>query len=210
MTDKLSRYIFRTFVTGCLTLTVAVCASAQQSGMGGGSSMSNMQGNMMTGDIVDTAMKAGMFNTLAKALMAADLVETLKGTGPFTVFAPTDAAFAKIPADQLSALLMPENKDILQKILLYHVVKDRVTASSVMGMKMGTSAEGSMFKIKTRGSMVMIDKGMLTKTDIMASNGVIHVIDTVLMPKDASQMLKMRMKMMMKKNKRMGGNMNGM
>lgn len=186
-----------------IALSLTVFASAQTTTTSTSSSMASSQDAMMSGDIVETAMKAGMFNTLAKALMAAELVDTLKGSGPFTVFAPTDAAFAKIPADTLNALMMPENKDLLKSILLYHVVKDKVPATAVMSMKTGTTAQGGMVKIKSKNNMVMVDKAMVTKTDIMASNGIIHVIDTVLMPKDSAKMLKMRQKMMMDKDKNM-------
>jgi len=134
-------------------------------------------------DIVDTAVAAGSFKTLAAALQAAGLVETLKGEGPFTVFAPTDAAFAKLPAGTVESLLKPENRDKLRAILTYHVVAGKVTAADVKKMKSGKTVQGSSVKIAMSGGKVMIDNATVAKADVMASNGVIHVIDTVLMPK---------------------------
>ena len=140
-----------------------------------------------TADIVDTAMSAGNFNTLAAALQAAGLVETLKGKGPFTVFAPTDEAFAKLPKGTVESLLKPENKAKLVSILTYHVVPGRVYADQVVGMTEGKSVQGSEIEIKVKDGKVMIgNKGgwaTVTKTDIETSNGVIHVIDSVIMPK---------------------------
>ena len=133
-------------------------------------------------DIVDTAVAAN-FNTLAAALKAADLVDTLKGSGPFTVFAPTDEAFATLPAGALDDLLKPENKVKLQKILKYHVVSGKVMAKDVVKLKSAKTVQGQNFAVKSMNGKVMIDSSMVTKTDIAASNGVIHVIDTVLMPK---------------------------
>ena len=130
-------------------------------------------------DIVDTAVKAGSFKTLATALTAAGLVDTLKGPGPFTVFAPTDEAFAKIPKAQLDALLKDKAK--LTAVLTYHVVPGKVMAADVKAGKVKT-VQGSELTIATTGG-VTVDKAKVTKTDIVADNGVIHVIDTVLMPK---------------------------
>lgn len=140
-----------------------------------------------TGDIVDTAVAAGSFKTLAKALEAAGLVEALKGEGPFTVFAPTDDAFAKLPAATIETLLMPENKEKLKAILLYHVVPGKVVAADVVKMngKAAKTLEGGTIKISTKHG-VMVDNAMVVKTDVLATNGVIHVIDTVLMPKMAA------------------------
>jgi uncharacterized surface protein with fasciclin (FAS1) repeats len=129
-------------------------------------------------DIVDTAVQAGSFKTLATALTAAGLVDTLKGPGPFTVFAPTDAAFAKIPKAQLDALLKDKAK--LTAVLTYHVVPGKVMAADVKAGKVKT-VEGSDLTITTAGG-VKVDNAKVTKTDIFADNGVIHVIDTVLMP----------------------------
>jgi uncharacterized surface protein with fasciclin (FAS1) repeats len=133
-------------------------------------------------DIVDTAMAAGSFNTLAKALQAADLVGTLKEKGPFTVFAPTDAAFAKLPQATLDDLLKPENKAKLRRILAYHVVPARVTAADAARLKTATAVSGDIIDIATSGGSVMVGQARVTKADITASNGVIHVIDSVILP----------------------------
>jgi uncharacterized surface protein with fasciclin (FAS1) repeats len=131
-------------------------------------------------DIVDTAVQAGSFNTLAKALQAADLVTTLKGAGPYTVFAPTDEAFAKLPEGALQNLL--NNPEQLKKVLLLHVVPGKVMAADVMKMNSAKTAEGSDLSIEVRSNKVMVNDATITKTDIVASNGVIHVIDTVILP----------------------------
>ncbi len=133
-------------------------------------------------DIVDTAV-AAKFNTLVTAVKAAGLVDTLKGPGPFTVFAPTDDAFAKLPAGTLENLLKPENKEQLQNILKYHVVPGRVMAEDVVKLTSAKTAEGQSIAIKTMNGKVMVDNAHVTKTDIVTSNGVIHVIDTVILPK---------------------------
>ena len=133
-------------------------------------------------DIVDTAVAAGSFKTLAKALQAADLVDTLKGKGPFTVFAPTDEAFAKLPQGTLEELLKPANKEKLRRILTYHVVAGRVTATEVVKLKSAKAVSGDTIDIKANGGSVMVDDAKVTKTDISASNGVIHVIDSVILP----------------------------
>ena len=130
-------------------------------------------------DIVDTAVAAGNFKTLATALTAAGLVDTLKGPGPFTVFAPTDEAFAKVPKADLDALLKDKAK--LTAVLTYHVVPGKVMAKDVKAGQVKT-VQGSMLTISTAGG-VMVDKAKVTATDIVADNGVIHVIDTVVMPK---------------------------
>jgi len=137
-----------------------------------------------TKDIVDTAVSAGSFKTLATALTAADLVATLKGAGPFTVFAPTDEAFAKLPAGTVEHLLKPENKAMLRRILTYHVVSGTVMASDVMKMRSAKAVSGDSLTIATRDGGVMADNARVVKTDIVATNGVIHVIDAVMMPKD--------------------------
>lgn len=131
-------------------------------------------------DIVDTAKAAGSFNTLVTAVQAAGLVDTLKGPGPFTVFAPTDEAFAKIPKAKLDALL--KDKAALTKVLTYHVVAGKVMAADVKAGKVKT-VEGSDLTVSTTGGKVKVDKAHVVKTDIAADNGVIHVIDAVLMPK---------------------------
>src|SRR5689334_15535809 len=131
-------------------------------------------------DIVDTAVAAGSFNTLAKALTAAGLVDTLKGPGPFTVFAPTDAAFAKLPAGTFDDLLKPENKEKLVAILTYHVVPGKVDAKQVAKMSDAKTVNGKELKIMSQGGKVMVDNADVVKTDIECSNGMIHVIDAVL------------------------------
>ncbi len=140
--------------------------------------------NAQTKDIVDTAVAAGSFQTLAKALQAADLVATLKGAGPFTVFAPTDEAFAKLPAGTLENLLKPENKAALQRILTYHVVPGRVMAADVVKLRSAKAVSGDSVTIATRNGGVTIDNARVVKTDVVAGNGVIHVIDAVILPKD--------------------------
>ena len=133
--------------------------------------------------IVDTAVAAGSFTTLAKALTAADLVATLKGPGPFTVFAPTDAAFAKLPAGTVENLLKPENKDKLRRVLTYHVVSGNVRAADVVNLQSAKAVSGDTITIKVADGKVTVDAANVTKTDIQASNGVIHVIDSVILPK---------------------------
>ena len=133
-------------------------------------------------DIVDTAVAAGSFKTLAAALTAAELVETLKGEGPFTVFAPTDEAFAKLPAGTVESLLKPENREKLVAILTYHVVPGKVLASDVVKLKSAKTVNGKAVVIKVKDSGVTIDSAKVVATDIETSNGVIHVIDSVILP----------------------------
>ena len=135
-------------------------------------------------DIVDTAAKAGQFKTLVAAVKAAGLVDTLKGPGPFTVFAPTDAAFAKLPKGTLESLLKPENKAKLQAILKYHVVSGKIMSGSIAGKKaMVATVQGSKLDVDaTKG--VKVDGAKVVQADIEAKNGVIHVIDTVVLPKN--------------------------
>jgi len=133
-------------------------------------------------DIVDTAVAAGNFKTLAAALKAAGLVDTLKGAGPFTVFAPTDEAFAKLPAGTVDELLKPENHDKLVAILTYHVVAGDVMAKDVVKLHEAKTVNGKEVKIMAEGGKVMVDNAGVIKTDIKCSNGVIHVIDSVLLP----------------------------
>jgi len=133
-------------------------------------------------DIVDTAVAAGDFKTLAAALKAAGLVDTLKGPGPFTVFAPTDEAFAKLPAGTIDDLLKPENHDKLVAILTYHVVPGKVMAKQVVKLHEAKTVNGKEVKIMAEGGKVMVDNANVTKTDIVCSNGVIHVIDSVILP----------------------------
>lgn len=134
------------------------------------------------GDIVDTAIAAGQFDTLAAALTAAGLVDTLKGKGPFTVFAPTDEAFAALPAGTVETLLKPENKDQLVAILTYHVVPGRYPAARVAGLDEAATVNGDTVDIRASGDAVMVDGAKVVAADVTATNGVIHVIDKVLMP----------------------------
>ena len=134
-------------------------------------------------DIVDVAVSAGQFETLAAALEAADLVDTLKGDGPFTVFAPTDAAFAKLPKGTVETLLKPENRDQLTAILTYHVVPGKVYAADVVKLDSATTVNGADVMIRTSDKGVNVNDASVIKTDIGASNGVIHIIDTVILPR---------------------------
>lgn len=134
------------------------------------------------GDIVAVASGAGQFNTLVAAVQAAGLVETLQGPGPFTVFAPTDAAFAALPAGTVEDLLKPENKDRLVAVLTYHVVPGKVTAEQVTGLDKATTVNGADVSIATGGDGVTVNGARVVSADVMASNGVIHVIDKVILP----------------------------
>ena len=136
-----------------------------------------------TRDVVDTAVAAGSFKTLAKALDAAGLVTTLKGAGPFTVFAPTDEAFAKLPSGTLETLLKPENKEKLRRILTYHVVPGKVMASDVVKLQSAQAVSGDRIAVKVQDGVVHLDNATVTSADVIASNGVIHVIDSVILPK---------------------------
>ncbi|MGB5487738.1 MAG: fasciclin domain-containing protein [Lysobacterales bacterium] len=133
-------------------------------------------------DIVDTAVANGNFNTLAAALEAAGLIETLKSDGPFTVFAPTDEAFAKLPDGTVESLLLPENKDKLVAILTYHVVAGKVTAAEVVKLDSASTVNGADVQITVVDGTVSINDSRVVMTDIYASNGVIHVVDTVILP----------------------------
>ena len=159
--------MFRQIAVGLAAALLTVAVAGAQSG---------------NKDIVDTAVAAGSFKTLAKALQAADLVGTLKGPGPYTVFAPTDEAFAKLPASTLEDLLKPENKAKLQRILTYHVVPGRLSASEVVKLHSAKAVSGDTIEIAANGGTVTVDKARVVKTDIAASNGVIHVIDSVILP----------------------------
>ena len=147
-------------------------------------SLTSLAEDSMSGqkDIVDTAIAAGQFNTLAAALGAADLVTTLKGDGPFTVFAPTDAAFAKLPAGTVESLLKPENLDQLVAILTYHVVPGKVMAKDVVKLSQASTVNGSDLSIKVMDEKVRINDATVIAADVVASNGVIHVVDTVILP----------------------------
>ncbi len=157
--------------------TAAIYASVALAGHHGGGK------EAMQKDIVDTAVGAGTFNTLAAALEAAGLVDTLKGEGPFTVFAPTDEAFAALPAGTVESLLKPENKDQLIAVLTYHVVAGKVEAAQVVELDMAETVNGSSVTISTSEAGVTVDGANVIATDIAASNGVIHVIDAVILPK---------------------------
>jgi uncharacterized surface protein with fasciclin (FAS1) repeats len=164
----------RTLLAGFTALSLSLLASP--SAFAGGSTVA-------TKDIVDTAVSAGSFKTLAAALDAAGLVETLKGKGPFTVFAPTDEAFAKLPEGTLKSLLKPENKQKLTSILTYHVVAGNVKAADVIKLSSAKTLNGQSVTIKTAGGKVFINGATVVKADIEATNGTIHVIDTVLLPR---------------------------
>jgi uncharacterized surface protein with fasciclin (FAS1) repeats len=162
--------------TALLLASLAGCASS-----GNGSNPSESTGAAPTQNLVATAEGAG-FNTLVTAVKAAGLEDTLKGPGPFTVFAPTDAAFAKVPEAKLKALLEPQNKAMLQAVLTYHVVAGKVMAADVVKLTSAKTVEGADASIKVMDGKVMVNDANVTTTDVAASNGVIHVIDTVLLP----------------------------
>jgi uncharacterized surface protein with fasciclin (FAS1) repeats len=163
---------------GIIRLLACTLLAAVFGSVGYAQAAKNGQGN----DVVAVATGAGNFKTLVTAIKAAGLVSTLQGPGPFTVFAPTDEAFAKLPAGTVDNLLKPENKEKLAALLTYHVVPGKVMASDVKTMKAKT-VNGQELDVQVHGEKVTVDNAQVTKTDIPASNGVIHVIDTVLMPK---------------------------
>ena len=165
-------FIAKTLGAGVVIAALAAVASG-----------SSVMAEPATKDIVDTAVAAGSFKTLAAALTAADLVDTLKGKGPFTVFAPTDEAFAKLPAGTIDNLLKPENKAKLAAILTYHVVPGKVTAAQAAKLPSAKTVNGASLTIHAMGGKVMVDNATVVKADIACSNGVIHVIDTVVLPK---------------------------
>ena len=160
-------------------LLLALALLASLSSVALSASLAHAQ-TMSSGDIVDTAVGAGDFTTLATALKAAGLVDTLKGPGPYTVFAPTDAAFAELPAGTLDSLLA--NPDQLRAVLTYHVVAGADTAADVSKLQQAATVEGEDVLIQAADGMVQINDATVTQADIMASNGIIHVIDTVLLP----------------------------
>ncbi len=165
----------KTMTTVLLTvLALAGCRSSMDNSMDG-----SMSADM---NIAEVAMSTGMHSTLVSALKAAGLDGMLMNDGPYTVFAPTDAAFAKLPAGTVEMLMRPENREKLRALLSYHVVPGNVSAREVMAMSSAKTANGAMLRIGTMGNQVMINDGHLVKTDVMASNGTVHVIDTVLMP----------------------------
>jgi len=159
--------ITQAMTIGLFTLALSMFAAAGHHGM--------------KKDIVDTAVAAGDFNTLVTAVKAAGLVETLKGEGPFTVFAPTDAAFAKVPTDTLNALLA--DKAALANVLTYHVVAGKVMAADVVKLSSAETVQGQAVSIEVKDGKVYVDGAQVVTTDIKASNGVIHVIDAVILPK---------------------------
>lgn len=169
--------ILRYAVLTIIAITLPAMAFA-----GGYGKSKDKTGAMGKADIVDTARSAGSFNTLVAALEAADLSETLKGEGPFTVFAPTDAAFDRLPAGTVEDLLKPENKAKLQSILTYHVVPGAVKSTQAVELTSAKTVNGQSFKISKSGDGLKIDEANVTKADIKASNGIIHVIDQVIMP----------------------------
>jgi uncharacterized surface protein with fasciclin (FAS1) repeats len=164
-------------------MTKALWAGSVMAVMVAASGGTGVKAETATKDIVETAVAAGSFKTLAAALQAAGLVETLKGKGPFTVFAPTDAAFAKLPKGTLDDLLKPENKAKLTAILTYHVVPGQVMAAQAAKLPSAKTVNGAMLTIHAKGGMVMVDNATVTTADIACTNGVIHVIDTVVLPK---------------------------
>lgn len=159
------------FTIGATVLTVGLLLAGPAKGE-----------SMPDKDIVDTAVSAGSFKTLVAAVQAAGLVATLKGEGPLTVFAPTDEAFAKLPEGTVENLLKPENREKLTAILTYHVVPGKVTADKVVALSSAKTANGQDLTINARNGNVMVDNANVIKTDIMTTNGVIHVIDAVVIP----------------------------
>ena len=170
--------LMRLAIIGLVMMTMPVAVMAGSYG-----SKASTTGDMAKMDIVDTAVSAKSFSTLVAALQAADLVDTLKGPGPFTVFAPTDDAFAKLPAGTVEDLLKPENKGKLQAILTYHVVPGKVMAADAAMLTSAKTVNGQSFQISKDGDSLMVDNAHVTQADIMTSNGVIHVIDEVILPK---------------------------
>ena len=158
----MKKQILKSFVAGCLFLTASVASAAE--------------------DIVQTAVTAGQFKTLAAALQAADLVDALQGEGPFTVFAPTDEAFAKVPEETLNELLKPENKAQLAAVLTYHVVPGKVTSKEVVKVSGAKSLNSQRIDVRVEDDAVFVDDARVVKTDIECTNGVIHVIDSVILP----------------------------
>lgn len=159
-----------------LSLALSAVGCAHDSGATAGTSTAGQR------DIVDTAIAAGSFTTLVAAVEAAGLVDTLRGPGPFTVFAPTDEAFAALPPGTVESLLRPENRDRLRAILTYHVVAGDVRAAQVVTMSSATTVQGSSVNIRTQGSNVMVNDATVVQADVGCANGVIHVIDHVILP----------------------------
>ncbi|MCC5844663.1 MAG: fasciclin domain-containing protein [Verrucomicrobia bacterium] len=168
------------FILSILTITSALSLSAVHAGHHG--EYGKEKDKEAKADIVDTAIAAGTFQTLVAAVQAADLVDALKGEGPFTVFAPTDEAFAALPDGTVPSLLLPENKDQLIAILTYHVVPGKVKAADVVELDSATTLQGQDVTITVEGETVKINGATVIKADIYTSNGVIHVIDSVILP----------------------------
>jgi uncharacterized surface protein with fasciclin (FAS1) repeats len=168
-----------TLLTMALTITLLPAATLADCGSPHGTSA---KAASMKPDIVDTAVAAGSFQTLAAALQAAGLVDALKGEGPFTVFAPTDEAFARLPKGTVEELLKPENKDKLVSILSYHVVPGELDAAQVIKLKQAKALSGESLSIRVEKEEVRIQDAKVTQADIVCGNGIIHVIDTVLLP----------------------------
>jgi len=186
MLDNLKRLA----IAMALCLPLAACGGSDDSGDMSADTESTAGDEMMeedteetaSADIVDTAVAAGQFETLVAAVQAAGLVETLKGPGPYTVFAPTDEAFAALPEGTVESLLQPENRDQLVAILTYHVVSGDVRAADVMSMSEATTVQGATLPIDASSGSVRVGSATVVQADVAASNGVIHVIDAVLMP----------------------------
>ena len=174
----------RALATTSLLLTLALggCGSSSESSARPAETTSSSGSEAASVDIVDTAVSAGGFTTLVAAVQAAGLEETLRGAGPFTVFAPTDAAFAALPAGTLDSLLLPENRERLRSILTYHVVSGRVTASEAAAMTSAPTVQGASAPIAPVQGGLTIGGARIVATDIACSNGIIHVIDAVMMP----------------------------
>jgi uncharacterized surface protein with fasciclin (FAS1) repeats len=170
--EQMMKFVTKTLWAGSLVALLATSSFG-----------TSVKAEAATADIVDTAVAAGSFKTLAAALQAAGLVDTLKGKGPFTVFAPTDEAFAKLPAGTLADLLKPENKAKLTAILTYHVVPGNVMAAQAVKLPSAKTVNGASLTINAMGGKGMVDNALVVKTDSECTNGVIHVIDTVVLPK---------------------------
>ncbi|CAE7578018.1 unnamed protein product [Symbiodinium necroappetens] len=191
-TTAIPEIAMKTIITGAIASSVLITAPALAQCGGSdyahksNATVSTVANASQGKDIVDTAVAAGSFNTLAAALKAAGLVDALKGDGPFTVFAPTDDAFAKLPAGTVESLLKPENKDQLVSILTYHVVPANVMAKDVVKLNTATTLNGQRADIEVRNGNVFVDNAQVIKTDIAASNGTIHVIDSVILPESSN------------------------
>ncbi len=165
------------------TFTLAASTTASAEGTCKGTATTYTSTAAPAKTIVETAIGADQFSTLVAAVKAAGLVDTLSGKGPFTVFAPTNDAFEKLPKGTVESLLKPENKEKLVSILTYHVVPGKVTSQQVVGLDEAKTVQGSKVKISVKDGGVMIDKAKVIKTDIECSNGIIHVLDSVILPK---------------------------